>query len=375
MASFGLSSATSEDSPIRPFTRILMLGTSAKGGVTSVIRCYEEGGLFEEWPITYLPTHMDGGLLRKAGTALAAWMRFAGWLVRERAFLIHVHCASRASFWRKATYILPAVWARHPVIFHLHGAEFMQFYGEDCGPMRQWLVRYVLRHCTEIVVLSESWRASIATITDNGNISVIANPVAPFQAGSAARARMPGSLLFLGRLGERKGIYILLDALARVSERYPEVRLFCGGDGDIQAARLAAARFGVEDRVEFLGWVDGSRRAELLATASVYVLPSFAEGMPMGILEAMSAGLPVVSTPVGGIPEAITDGEEGLLVAPGDAVALSDVIARLLGDPGLRSAMGSRAREKFDKHFNVEIVLPQVGAIYRRLGVRSAGAA
>ena len=352
-----------------------MLGTSAKGGVTSVIRCYEESGLFDEWPISYLPTHVDGGLLRKAGTALAAWIEFAGRLFRGRAFLLHVHCASRASFWRKSTYILPAAWTRRPVIFHLHGAEFMQFYGKDCGPLRRWVIRYVLRHCAEIVVLSESWRASIASITDNGNIRVIANPVPPFQAGAAATERAPGSLLFLGRLGERKGIYVLLDALARVVERHPDVRLYCGGDGDIDAARDAAKRFGVEDRVEFLGWVESSRRAELLATASVYVLPSFAEGLPMSLLEAMSAGLPVVTTPVGGIPEAITDGEEGLLVAPGDAVALSEAIARLLGDPGLRSAMGSRAREKFDSCFNVGVVLPQVGTIYRRMGVRPSGSA
>ena len=115
------------------------------------------------------------------------------------------------------------------------------------------------------------------------------------------------------------------------------------------------------------------QRTELLATASIYVLPSYAEGLPISILEAMSAGLPVVTTPVGGIPEAITDGEEGLLVPTGNAEALSDAIQRLLSDSELREAMGSRGQAKFDTCFNANVVLPQLESMYRDLGVLPVG--
>lgn len=351
-----------------------MMGTSpdTMGGVASVIRIYRSQGLFTRWPVTYLATHVDGGAARKLFKAAAAWWRFAARLVRSDDFLLHVHCASRASFWRKSAFVLPATWSGATVILHLHGAEFMQFYHDESGPFAKRAIRYILEKCTRIIVLSESWRKTISEITPS-RIDVIANPALPLRGEVAFAAREPATLLFLGRLGRRKGIHVLLQALVRVKEEHPSVRLLCGGDGDLDEVREAAERLGVADCVEILGWVDETRRAGLLATASVYVLPSFAEGLPMSILEAMSAGLPVVTTPVGGIPEAIADGEEGLLVPPGDTEALASAISRLLSDAPLREAMGARGRAKFDACYDANVVLPRLESVYRDLGVMPVG--
>lgn len=353
---------------------VWMIGTSptTRGGIASVVKSYRSNGVFAEWPITYLATHSDGGKWRKLSIALSAWVRFAARLVQRQDFLLHVHSASRASFWRKSAFILPAVWRGRLVILHLHGGEFMQFYEQECGRVAKRIVRYVLRRCTRIVVLSSSWRESLEGITSTP-IDVI-NNFAPSYFGSGER--IPGRILFLGRLCKGKGIFLLLDALALISRRHPEAHLVCGGDGDLDAVRNAATGLGVEDRVEILGWIDDKRKAELLTTASVYALPSFAEGMPMSILEAMSAGLPVVATPVGGIPDAIADGQEGFLVPTGDLPALCDAIDALLADPKLREKMGSRARAKFLACFSSSVALPKLGRIYRELGViRQTGAA
>lgn len=342
------------------------------GGVASVIRIYRSRGLFARWPVTYVATHVDGGRARKLLKAVSAWSRFAARLLRSNDFLLHVHSASRASFWRKTAFILPAAWSGAVVILHLHGAEFMQFYHDESGPLTKRVIRYVLGRCTLIIVLSESWRHAISEIT-TGRIEVIANPALPLRGDLAATPRQPETLLFLGRLGRRKGIHVLLQALVSVTKRYPAVRLLCGGDGDLDGVREAASRLGIADHVEVLGWVDEARRAQLLAQASIYILPSFAEGLPMSILEAMSAGLPVITTPVGGIPEAVTGGVEGLLVPAGDAEALADAICRLLGDTPLREAMGARARAKFDTCFEAGVVLPRLEAVYRELGVIPVG--
>lgn len=349
-----------------------MLGTSPEtmGGVASVIRIYQACGLFSRWPVTYLSSHVDGSPGKKIRKALVAWLVFCGWLVRNRKFVLHVHCASHWSFWRKSAFIVPAAWTGKAVIFHLHGAEFMHFYGQS-SPLAKSLVRYVLDSCTRIIVLSDKWRASISGITTTA-LEVIANPALPLR-NDLAQSRDSHTLLFLGRLGKRKGIHVLLHALVKVREDYPGVRLLCGGDGDLEEVRALAHELGIESNVEILGWIDEERRSELMRSACVYVLPSYAEGLPMSVLEAMSAGLPVVTTPVGGIPDAITDGAEGLLVPPGDAEALAGALCRLLGDPSLRAAMGSRGRARFDACYDASVVLPRLEAMYRTFGINPTG--
>jgi glycosyltransferase involved in cell wall biosynthesis len=175
-------------------------------------------------------------------------------------------------------------------------------------------------------------------------------------------------LLFLGRFRRRKGIFDLLRALAVVRARFPTVRLYCGGDGDAEAVAACARELGVEECVDMLGWTTGAAKERILSQSTLYVLPSYAEGLPMGVLEAMAAGLPVVATSIGGIPDAVEEGVEGFLVAPGDIDALADRIMRLLGSVDLRSAIAAAAGIKVREQFSSDKVLSQVEDLYRHLG-------
>ena len=132
--------------------RIVMIGTApeTKGGVASVIRVYEKVGLFDEWPITYLASHADGGFFRKLSKATIAFSGFLFQLIFRRDFVLHVHSASRASFWRKAAFIYPCLWMGTPVIFHLHGGGFMHFYHDECGPFSRSIIRNVLNRSAKI---------------------------------------------------------------------------------------------------------------------------------------------------------------------------------------------------------------------------------
>ncbi len=350
---------------------VLMIGTSPQtmGGIASVVNAYRAGGLFARMPVIYLSTHADGNVVKKSAVAMLALLRFMTRLAFRPNFVLHVHASSRASFWRKCVFILPTLWARRPVIFHLHGSEFMQFYEQECGRFKQGMIRRVLDGCTKIVVLSDSWRKNLSGITRNTDIEILVNPAIRDEREHSRGARQQCTVLFLGRLGRRKGIYVLLNALAAVKEKFPDVMLLCGGDGEIDEVRAVAEDLGVKDRVRLLGWVQGSEKNALLDSAAIYVLPSFAEGLPMSVLEAMAAGLPVISTPVGGIPEVITDGIEGILVAPGDSNALGEAICRLLGDADLRSRMGRNGHARFERDFSIETVLARLEAIYCSLGV------
>jgi glycosyltransferase involved in cell wall biosynthesis len=129
-----------------------------------------------------------------------------------------------------------------------------------------------------------------------------------------------------------------------------------------------AAELGLSDDVEVLGWVSGAAKQRVLAEGTIYVLPSYAEGLPISVLEAMEAGMPVVATAVGGIPDAIEDGAEGFLVSPGDINSLVNRISQLLQDSDLRSRMGLAAKMKVATFFSPASVLPQIEALYRALG-------
>ncbi|WP_395406744.1 glycosyltransferase family 4 protein [Pseudoduganella sp. UC29_106] len=350
--------------------KIVMLGTGldTMGGIASVVRVYQEAGLLRRYGIRYIATHCDGGKLRKFRAMAGAYVAFLGMLLRGQVGLLHVHVASRASFWRKSGFFALAFAFGIPAILHLHGAEFAQFYGEECGPLRKRIVRGIFDRCRRVVVLSDAWKRWVQGVSKNPHVEAIYNPVLLPPSAVAWTARQPGAVLSLGRLGKRKGSYDLLEAAARVLPSAPAVELRLGGDGELDAVRARAAQLGMADHLNLLGWVNGERKEQQLAGAMLYALPSYNEGLPMSVLEAMAAGLPVLATPVGGIPEAVSDGVEGFLVEPGDVEALAARLAQLLQDEALAQRMGAAARHKVETTFSSQAVLPRVEKMYQELG-------
>jgi glycosyltransferase involved in cell wall biosynthesis len=349
--------------------RIVMLGTSFEthGGISSVVNAYRAAGLFARWPIDYVQTHCDGGYFAKGSCAIGAFFSMAFLALRHRDALLHVHAASRASFWRKAVLMSIARLAGWPIVFHLHGGGFAKFY-EGCRPWQRRLVRAFLDRAACIVTVSERWQAWIRGITANPRITTIPNPVAlPAQVP----VDRPGATVaFVGRVEEAKGIYDLIAAVDEVRETIPGVSLECAGDGDIAAVQRRITLDHVRADVHFLGWISPQRREELLARASVFVLPSHAEGLPVSLLEAMAAGCPVIATTVGGIPDVISDGVNGLLVAPGDRDALALALHRVLVDRDFAAELGTAARDTVRRRFTTEQAIARLDQIYSGLGVQ-----
>ncbi len=347
---------------------IVMLGTSfdSMGGVSTVINGYREAGLFRRFPVLYIATHSDGSRMKKFRVFLLAWLRFLSLLLRNKISALHVHMSSNASFWRKTFFLFPAFLLRVPSILHLHGGAFDIFYERNNNRFKKFLIRTVLDRVDSIIVLSEARKKWIQSISSNANVDIIYNAV-DVPSPSDFSGREAGNILFLGQLGAAKGIYDLLTALSQLLTRHPDLKLLLGGDGAHQAVQDAVKDMNLNEHVEILGWVSGDAKTALLQRAAIYALPSYAEGMPMSVLEAMAAGMPVVATSVGGLPEAITDGIEGSLVAPGDVNALIEAIDRLLRDADLRRRMGLAARKKVESTFSYQQVMPQIEQLYLKL--------
>jgi glycosyltransferase involved in cell wall biosynthesis len=354
--------------------RVIMVGTSVetRGGIGAVVRLYREHGLFSRWPVAYVSTHCDGGRLRKTAAMLKGLATLGLELVRDRHAIVHVHSASRASFWRKALFMELAHAFGCPVIFHLHGGGFAEFY-QRCGRLRQALVRRFLERAAQVVVLSEQWRRWVAERVPAASVTCIPNPVSDVHLVHApARGRM---ILYVGRLDRAKGLVDLLEALSALRLRMPDATLVCAGDGDARTLRLEAEKLGVADAVSFTGWIGAEQRRALMQRASVFVLPSYFEAMPMSLLEAMAARLPVIATRVGGIPDVVEDGVSGLLFEPGDVAALHRLIARVLHDPALAARLAANGRRSVMAHNAAERVLGLIGTMYVQLGVQRSGGA
>ena len=178
------------------------------------------------------------------------------------------------------------------------------------------------------------------------------------------RAGRP-SVLTVARLDEQKGHHYLLEAVAQV----PEAQFVLAGDGPLRTSLETQARsLGVEERVKFLGY--RSDITDLLADCDVFVLPSLYEGLPLSILEAMSAGKPVIATHIGGTDEAVIAGETGLLVPPADSAALAAAIRSVLTDRPLAQRLAAAGRARVEQEFSAAKMVQQVIAVYAELLAR-----
>ena len=353
-----------------------MVGTDldGMGGVRAVVKGYVDGGLFERYRCIYVASHRAGSHWVKITTALKAWLRVAVLLRKLDSPLVHVQTASRGSFWRKFVVCLLARVAGRPYIVHLHGGGFTRFYENESSPLGRRLIRNTLGHAALVIALSEEWRERLLKICPTAKVEVLHNAVAiPDTARLRRLEDHETTLLFLGHLLRDKGVYDLVRAFALIARRFPRSKLVLGGVGHVDEVHKLAGQLEIQARVSCPGWLGPERKLAALATSSLFVLPSYAEGMPMALLEAMSWRLPVIATPVGGIPRVIEHDVNGLLVAPGDIEGLAAAIRRLLEDPALRERLGQAARATIETHFSLPDALEKLSRIYQRFGLEAHG--
>ncbi|MGZ5045872.1 MAG: glycosyltransferase family 4 protein [Usitatibacter sp.] len=344
--------------------RIVMIGPrrDVRGGISAMVNVYFAHGLFERWNARYLATHRDGPKALKAWQAARSLAVFLAWLLGGRVALLHVNIASDASFWRKSLFIVPARLMRVPYVLHMHGGSFMDFYRARSGPVRGF-IRWIYGGARSVIALSEEWRAALLEMQPASRVTVIANPIdiPPWQA------RLDGSpprVLFLGVIRERKGVHDLLRAWPAIVARVPGARLVLAGAGDVGEARALAHELGIADSVETPGWIVGEEKARLLREAWAFTLPSHWEALPMSVLEAMAAGVPVVATRVGGVPAAIDPGRTGILLEPRDVAGLARELTALLTDTHARRRMGEAARRSARERFSADVLVPRLEALW-----------
>lgn len=315
-----------------------------------------------------LDTRGDGSALASLFVLIGALARILKGRIGGNLAGVHVNMAERLSLFRKAVVVLVTRLLGLPVVLHLHAAQLHHFYAELASPV-QWCVRWAFSKATRVVVLGAAAQKFVTHTlrVPADRVSIVINGVP--QPTFPRRAEGPSSrklqLLFLGNLSERKGVSDLIAAIAQSKVfKSGVVNAVFAGNGDIDGYTAKAVKAGLAEFVSFAGWCDQTKAATLMANADVLVLPSYDEGLPLVILEALANGTAVICTPVGEIPHALVPGKEALFVEPGNVMELAAAIDSVLGDEAMRRALERDGRALYEREFSLDMFADSIARIH-----------
>ena len=318
-----------------------------KGGIAQIIFNYSQY-VFPQQVFRYVSNSCDGNCIMKINKLFISLIRFVIALAFQRQIrVVHIHTASNFSFKRSSWFVDLAKLFHKKIILHVHGGGFKDYYINHVD-----FVKNTLAKCDLIVVLTDAWAEWFRTEVSVKHLKVVPNVIPEPEPCMNKRKDEVFHLLFLGLIAEQKGIFDLLNAIKLNCERLNgRFKLHVAGNGQVKRLKSELETYHLEDLVLYEGWVDSARKHDLLCSCDALILPSYIEGLPLSILEAMSYRKAVISTPVGGIPSMIEDEVNGFLVEPGNGSAFIEKIIYLVEHRSVSLSMGDVSFNKINKHF------------------------
>lgn len=339
--------------------KVLVVSTSRKtrGGITAVLKAYESTQMWRDYHCHWIGTHVDRGNLTKL------WYYVSG--LAEFCFLlpfydiVHIHYSLQTTAKRKSRIIKIAKFLGKKVVTHLHcGSQIDDIWGPN--------YELLIGKADKAIFLSQNLQAMVERHTGpSDNYTVVYNPCISNVVYNGEHRKK--DILFAATLYDGKGYKDFIEAFAQIASLHKDWTITLAGNGEIDQGKTLAKELGIADQVIFLGWVNGEAKNNAFKEASVFCLPSYAEGFPMAVLDAFSYGIPVITTPVGGIPDVAIDGENMLLFNPGDVNALANCMERLIMDEQLQKRLGKASLEFAATTFNLQMVVGEVAKIYESL--------
>lgn len=338
-----------------------------RGGIGSVIESYSKYFVVFNFISSYGTSEYKIAIIFKY---LKSLFELSLFLIKDKKIkIVHIHGAAKGSFFRKyIIFLLTKYLFGKKIIFHCHGSEMEKFYLSSPKIVKKLMANFFNR-VDLIICLSISWSLFFKDNFRPDKIVVLENIVEEDMVKPITENQGDGKILFLfmGAVGDRKGIFDLLEVIVQHKKEFSgKMKLFIGGNGDINRLKEFIAINQLSEIVSYKGWVTGSLKNELFNEADVYILPSYNEGLPISILEAMACGLPVISTNVGGIPEIIFNKINGCVNSPGDKDAIYASLQLFIENPALCKEYGSNTIELV-KPYYAKNVMPKLESIYNDL--------
>lgn len=342
--------------------RVLIVATSRKtrGGITSVLKAHETGAQWRGYRCQWIETHIDRGAVWKLAYLLKGLFEFI--VLLPLCKIVHIHTSEPPSAIRKCLFMALAKLAGKKVIVHFHA------FSSDTTINGKYknVYRYLFMKADVVIVLSQIWKKYVSEAFDlDDKVRVVYNPCTAKVYPDIYKKRK--QILYAGTVNARKGYKDMIRAFAKIARGFPDWQIVFAGNGEVEQGYALAARLGIAEQTVFLGWVSGEAKDKAFKETSVFCLPSYAEGFPMAVLDAWAYGLPVITTPVGGIPDVAQDGVNMLLFEPGDVEALASQMVRMMSDGALRDRISQKSKEFAKTIFDINTVNSEIGKIYNEL--------
>ena len=346
---------------------VLMLGsdTSIKGGISSVIRNYLKYEKWQNFNIKFIPTHKGNNKIFKMLFFILSMIKIDLSLITKKYDIAHIHVSERGSIWRKRIIInhIKRLSKETKIILHHHGAEFDRFYN-NLNENKKQKVNDMLGKVDVNIVLSKRLINTIRNKRPDAKIDVLYKGV---NVNDRNLYNNDGNIiLFLGRLGTRKGIYDLLNVIYDIKGQLKKknIEVYMCGNGEIDKVKKIVKEYDLETIVQHIGWINAEEKVKIFKKCIINILPSYNEGLPMTILETMSWGIPNISTNIASIPEVIKNGQNGYLIKPGDKKTMTRLIMKLVNDKEKRFEISKNAYNTISNEFSLETNVEKLKKIY-----------
>lgn len=343
--------------------RILVVGPSknTRGGITSVINAHQNTDVWENWNCEWIPTYIDKNVLQKILFFFIGFLKFI--ILVPYSKLVHIHLSEPSSAKRKNIFLTISKLFGKKTILHFHA------FSPETTILGKYKLLYknMFNKADVVIALSRYWQIQLNSIVDERKIKIIHNPCP--QIKLIKDHPKNNTILFAGTLNRRKGYLDLIYAFSIIAKKYPEWILVFAGNGELDKAKKIAEELNILDQVDFSGWVYGMQKDDLFRSSSIFCLPSYAEGFPMAVLDAWAYGLPVITTPVGGLPDILKNGENALVFEPGDINDLAKKLEILISSIELRARLSEESLKLSCGIFNVNNIATKLDELYLSLSM------
>jgi len=319
--------------------------------------------------IFHTSNYKDSNILINLSIFVKSIILFLKELLESKINLVHIHTSSGRSFYRKIFFIFLSSLFKQKTILHIHASRFYDFFIDSEG-LKKKIIEFFLKKPDITVLLCNDWKEKIERKFALKNTVVINNPIPLDLEQIKASIELSNAnfikILFLGFLIKTKGIYDLIEIADRLNKNSFAHKIIVCGKGDEEKMFLKKIKDKNLINVEYLGWISGKKKIDLIKSSDIFLLPSYKEGMPMAILEAMAFGLPIISTKIAAIPELVINNKNGYLLNPGDISGFVKKIKILILDPKKRKLFGEKSK-MIAKRFEKEKISEEWNRLYKKI--------
>ena len=342
--------------------KVLFIGDSRKmkGGVSSVMQNIEKSRLWRDWDCYWIENQINKNVLFKLIYLIKGL--FYGLILIPRYSIVHFQTAPGRSLIINLPLLLYALLWRRKIVTQLHVGNQIEEYLND------FYLKYWVKHSNLVLLLGKKWRDVMCQRFQKGErFEYIYNPVEMKNDNRLSPRRY---FLYAAYFDTNKGAAILLEAFSEIVKDFPDWKLVMCGDGDKETIKSLLIKHNLSESVIMPGWVSGKEKEYYFKNAYAYCMTSYKEGLPMSVLEAMAYGIPIITTPVGCLPEIVVDGQSCLSFDFGDARQLADQMKKLICDKELRQVLSAESYNIAYNNFSIDIIACRLDSFYRSLLLR-----